>query len=235
MNPKYLWFEGYILTSATVLYLIGGIMFILLDVKKTPNKYLFLGMIDYFMIQLPIYAALAVFFAEIFEIIIPHLIHLIIGFSLVPFTLLIWLYLFTRICRNRSTLIIILTVILISIFQGCFWYYLITDISMLAVPAISLHITFGPILSIFFLISLAYYLITGYFFIKKTDLKKHNTDLVVTGELVFMSNIIAIGYYFLLTIYFALYFLVFSFLITAYFVFHTTRISIAKGTYEGLQ
>ena len=101
MNSFDLLFEGAYLIAMAVFNLFFGVVYIW-EAIKAPNKYISLGALDYFAIQLPIYAAIAAYFAQIFGMPIPHFIHLIIGFSFIPFTLIIWLYLFTRIYPKRN-------------------------------------------------------------------------------------------------------------------------------------
>ena len=237
MNIKLLILERNILTTFTCINLVFGLMYIFMDLRNKPNKYILLGVVDYFLIQVPICTVIIASFAEFYGVIILLFIQMIVGFSVIPFTLLIWVYMFTRIFHERSTIIVIPTVILVLLFEGCFWYFLFVDISMLGVSEVSFHLIYGPVLIIFLLVYLAYYAITGFIFVKKTDLDKDNTDILTTGDLIAVNNLLAIPCYLLFSVFLlpnaVMLFFIYLFFSINYLTYHGALLSIKKGTYKG--
>ena len=241
-------FEGSVLISYSIITLICGLLYIVRDLRlrQGSNRFLLLGLLNYFLIQLPIYSKIIAIVSTILGMKIGTRMYLLIGFSFLPVSLLIWTYFFLQFFGKKYGKILFSSLGLVGIFEFVFWYCFLFDVSLLAFPGFSIYWIYGPVLILLLLSYLSYYLSTGIFFISEkvppSYLRdKENTDIFITAHLIVILNALMIGNYFLLI--FPLpentamdLILALPPLITlavGYLTFHSIRNSISKGTYKG--
>jgi len=115
--------------------------------------------------------------------------YLIIGYVLLPFFLTAWLIAITEFLDIKKGNIIVMIYIIISIiFEILIFYFMVTDISMLAVKLSPTDIDFGTLFQIYLIFNLTIFIITGFMFAIKS-LRSNNPEVKLKGKFLFIAFI----------------------------------------------
>ncbi|MFX1233353.1 MAG: hypothetical protein ACFFBY_02245 [Promethearchaeota archaeon] len=117
--------------------------------------------------------------------------YIVIGIIILPFTVLCGLAAFTNLLgvkKKERQLILLLVLVFNLAFEIIIFYFLFTNVSIIATLVPPFNIQWSPISQVYFIINLAFFLMFGILFSRRS-MKSENREIKFKGKLLFLAFI----------------------------------------------